>query len=100
MIAEKPQRRLPDAKSFKSLSMKEEDIYDKLKPIFSDVFDDDSITLRPDLTANEVAEWDSLSHIRMVLSVQKAFNVKFSAGEIGKLKNVGELVDLILSRAH
>ena len=74
-------------------------IYDGLTPIFQDVFDDDSLVLRPDLTADDVAEWDSLSHIRMVLSVQKKFNVKFSAGEIGKLKNVGELADLIAAKS-
>lgn len=76
-----------------------EDIYEKLTPIFHDVFGDDSIVLRPDLTANDVAEWDSLSHIRMVLTVQKAFKVKFSAAEIGKLKNVQELVDLVRAKS-
>jgi acyl carrier protein len=78
--------------------MENTEIYEKLTPIFRDVFDDESLVLRPDLTADEVDEWDSLSHIRMVLAVQKSFNIKFSAGEIGKLKNVGELVDLINSR--
>jgi acyl carrier protein len=80
--------------------METKDIYDKLTPILRDVFDDDTIVLRPDLTADDVSEWDSLSHIRMVLTVQKAFNVKFSAGEIGKLKNVGELVDLISEKSR
>jgi acyl carrier protein len=75
--------------------METTEIYARLTPIFQDVFNDDSIVLRPDLTAEDVDEWDSLSHIRMVLSVQKAFSVKFSAGEIGKLKNVEGLVDLI-----
>jgi acyl carrier protein len=78
--------------------MENTEIYEKLTPIFRDVFDDESLVLRPDLTADHVDEWDSLSHIRMVLAVQKSFNIKFSAGEIGKLKNVGELVDLINSR--
>jgi acyl carrier protein len=78
--------------------MENTEIYEKLTPIFRDVFDDESLVLRPDLTADQVDEWDSLSHIRMVLAVQKSFNIKFSAGEIGKLKNVGELVDLINSR--
>ena len=78
--------------------MENTEIYEKLTPIFRDVFDDESLVLRPDLTADEVDEWDSLSHIRMVLAVQKSFNIKFSAGEIGKIKNVGELVDLINSR--
>jgi acyl carrier protein len=79
--------------------MDKKDIYEKLTPIFHDVFNDDSIVLRPDLKADDVDDWDSLSHIRMMLTVQKTFGVKFSAGEIGKLKNVAELVDLIGSKS-
>ena len=79
--------------------METPEIYQKLNGIFRDVFDDDSIAVRADLTAEDVEEWDSLSHIRLVLTVERAFNVKFSASEIGKLKNVGEFVDLIRSKA-
>jgi acyl carrier protein len=76
------------------------EIYQGLTPVFHSVFGDDSIVLRPDLTANDVAGWDSLTHIRLVLTVQKAFKVKFSASEIGKLKNVQELVDLIRAKSN
>jgi acyl carrier protein len=79
--------------------MQSAEIYQRLTRIFHDVFDDDSIVVRPDLTADDVEEWDSLSHIRLVLTVEKNFNVKFSASEIAKLKNVGEFVDLIRSKA-
>jgi acyl carrier protein len=51
--------------------------------------------LRPEMTADDVSDWDSLSHIRLVLAVSKAFNVKFTAAEVSRLKNVGELADLI-----
>ena len=74
-------------------------IYDKLTTIFHDVFGDDSIVLRPDLAADQVDDWDSLSHVRMVLTVEKTFRIKFSAAEISKLKNVGELTDLISAKA-
>jgi acyl carrier protein len=80
--------------------MQSTQIYEKLTDIFQNVFDDDSIVVRPDLTAADVDEWDSLSHIRLVLTVEKAFGVKFSASEIGKLKNVGEFVDLIRAKAR
>jgi acyl carrier protein len=79
--------------------MDQSEIYQKLVGIFQNVFDDDSIRVRPELTADDVDEWDSLSHIRLVLTVEKAFGVKFSASEIGKLKNVGEFVDLIRAKA-
>jgi acyl carrier protein len=78
--------------------METAEIYQKLTGIFRKVFDDDAIVVRPDLTADDVDEWDSLSHIRLVLTVEKAFNIKFSASEIGKLKNVGEFADLIKSK--
>jgi acyl carrier protein len=75
--------------------MEDESIYPKLTAIFRDVFDDDAIIIRPDLTAAQVDGWDSLTHIRLMLTVEKAFNTKFSAAQIGKLKNVGELAELI-----
>jgi acyl carrier protein len=78
--------------------MEEGQIYQRLSGIFGDVFDDDSVALNAETTADDVDGWDSLSHIRLVLTVEKAFNVKFSAAEVGKLKNVGELVGLIRSK--
>ena len=74
-------------------------IYDRLKSVFREVFDNDSIVVAPDLTADDVDEWDSLSHIRLILTVERTFGVKFSASQVGKLKNVGDLVALIQSKA-
>jgi acyl carrier protein len=78
--------------------MEEGQVYQQLNAIFVDVFDDDTVALKAETTADDVDGWDSLSHIRLVLSVEKAFNVKFSAAEVGKLKNVGELVGLIRAK--
>lgn len=66
-----------------------------LTQIFHDVFDDDSIVLRPDLTASDVDGWDSLAHVRLLLTVERKFGIKFNAIEAGKLKNAGELMELI-----
>jgi acyl carrier protein len=66
-----------------------------LTGVFRDVFDDESITLTRAMTADDIDEWDSMSHIRLVLSVEKAFGVKFTSAEIGALKNVGDFIDLI-----
>jgi acyl carrier protein len=73
-------------------------IYAKLTEIFRDVLENDEIVLAPHLTANDVAGWDSLSHIRLVLAVQRVFHVSFTASQVGRLKNVGELADLIQSK--
>lgn len=78
--------------------MEEAQIYDKLTGVFRDVFDEEDLVLEPGTTANEVDGWDSLAHIRLVLAVSKAFGVKFSASEIGGLKNVGEFVDVIKTK--
>ncbi len=72
----------------------EDPILTRLTPIFREVFDDDALLLRPEMTASDVDGWDSLAHIRLILSVQKAFGIKFSAVEMSRLKNVGDLVAL------
>lgn len=75
--------------------MDEPQIYQRLTEIFQDVFDEDSIEVTPKLSADDVDGWDSLTHIRLILSIEKVFKVKFSTSEIGKLENVGNLVALI-----
>jgi acyl carrier protein len=77
--------------------MQSSEIYQQLGGIFADVFDDE-IELKPEMTADDVDGWDSLTHIRLIISVEKAFKIKFSTAEVGKLKNVGEFVDLITSK--
>lgn len=71
------------------------EIYQKLTTIFRDVFDEDNLSVTPQTTADDVDGWDSLTHVRLVLAVSKAFGVRFSAAEIGSLKNVGEFATLI-----
>jgi len=78
--------------------MDETQIYAELAKIFENVFDDESISVTPELSAKDVDGWDSLTHIRLILSVEKAFKVKFTTSEIGNLKNVGGLVALIKER--
>jgi acyl carrier protein len=76
----------------------EAQIYERLTQIFLDIFDDDLISVTPELSAKDVDGWDSLTHIRLMLTVERAFKIKFSTSEIGNLKNVGELVTLIKAR--
>jgi acyl carrier protein len=79
--------------------MNEPQIYARLGKIFEDVFDEDSIRLTPELSAKDIDGWDSLTHIRLILTVEREFKIKFSTSEIGKLQNVGDLVALIEARA-
>ena len=80
--------------------MNEDDIYARLASVFRDVFDDDELAITPELTADDVPEWDSMSHVRLMLSVERAFDTRFAAAEIANLKNVGELVSLIQRHVH
>jgi acyl carrier protein len=82
------------------LRMDESQIYARLAQIFDEVFDDDSIEVAPELSAKDVDGWDSLTHIRLILTIEKAFKIKFSTSEIGKLRNVGDLVTLIGAKAE
>ena len=75
------------------------EIYSRLTPIFQDILDNDDIIATPELTADDVPEWDSLTHVRLVLAVQKAFSVKFSAADVSNLKNVGDLANLIEAKS-
>jgi acyl carrier protein len=77
-----------------------EQIEHSLTQIFRDVFDDDNIALRPDLSAKDVDAWDSLTHIRLILTVEREFHIRFTVTEVGELKNVGELVALIRAKAY
>ena len=67
----------------------------KLTTVFRDVFDDDALEVHSAMTADDVDGWDSLTHVRLMLSVERAFATQFTASEIGRLKSVGDLIDLI-----
>mgnify|MGYP000353541066 CR=1 FL=1 len=72
---------------------------DLLQPIFQEVFDDDDLTISSSTAAADVDGWDSLAHIRLVVAIERAFDLRFSASEISELKNVGEMCELIISKS-
>lgn len=78
--------------------MTEADIYQKLTGIFRDIFLDDTIVARPEMTAAEVDRWDSLSHIDMMMMVESAFDVRIPTRVITGMKNVSELVAYLMSK--
>jgi acyl carrier protein len=79
--------------------MSTDEINRRLSEILRDVFDDDTLEARPDLTADQVDGWDSFAHIRLITTVERSFGVKFAASQISALKNVGDLSNLIASKA-
>lgn len=71
------------------------DIYERLTPVFQDVFDNDDIVLSPTLTAGQVEGWDSLGHVRLVVAIERALGITLSTAEITGLANVGQLAQVI-----
>ena len=74
------------------------DTLQRLVPIFQDVLDDDGLAIDATTTAQDVDGWDSLAHIRLVVSIEKAFSLRFSAAEISELQNVGDMAALIVKK--
>lgn len=75
--------------------MKRNEIHAKVTDIFRDVFDDDTIEITDNTTANDIEDWDSLTHITLISEVETAFNFKFSMKDVLNMKNVGEMLDLL-----
>lgn len=78
--------------------MERAEIFSQIQTIFEDILDDEVITLGETTTADDVEGWDSLTHIQLVVAVEKHFKVKFKSKEILSWKNVGEMVDCIASK--
>ena len=71
------------------------DVRDKLNGIFREVFKDDTIQIKPEMTANDVEGWDSFSHITLITAIEIRFNIKLSLKEVMSFKNVGDLMRYI-----
>lgn len=63
-----------------------------LNQIFCMVFDDDTLRVSPDMTANDVDGWDSLSHVNLITTIEAKFNIRFTHKELLKQRNVGDLL--------
>lgn len=76
--------------------MDRKELFEKLTDVFRDVFDDETITVSDETTADDIEEWDSLTHITLLASVEDEFDIRFDMKTVQKLKNVGEMADLIM----
>ncbi|MGP0073343.1 MAG: acyl carrier protein [Bryobacteraceae bacterium] len=65
---------------------------------FRNVFGEPDLAIWDDMTAEDVEQWDSLTHINLIVALEREFRVKFTTGEVSKLKNVGDLVSLIQAK--
>lgn len=75
--------------------MDKTEIISKLQDVFRDVLDNENINLFYETSADDIEEWDSLSHIQLIVSIEKAFSVKFSSRELLSWDTVGDMIDCI-----
>ncbi len=73
--------------------MNTEEIYNQLTNIFREELDNDQIEISPETTAEDIEEWDSLSHIQLIVAIEKFFKIRFTSSEIQSWDNVGEMVN-------
>ncbi len=69
--------------------------FEQLNSVFCRVFDDNDIKISSETTANDIDGWDSLSHVNLVVAIEKHFGIKFKSSEIMKWKNVGQMHESI-----
>ena len=74
------------------------DIMEELQKIFRDIFDDEELVLTEKTSADDIEDWDSLAQIRLVVAIEKHFNVKFAMEEVEVLQDVGGMADLVRSK--
>ncbi|MFC5322227.1 acyl carrier protein [Bradyrhizobium sp. HKCCYLRH2060] len=71
------------------------EIYERLNKVFIETFGDETIKITPEMTADDLDEWDSVTHISLVLAVEEEFGQRLNAAEIGNLENVAAMVALL-----
>lgn len=80
--------------------MNEMEVYDKLTAIFRDIFDDDTIEINNETSAVDIEDWDSLEHINLISAIEKKFKMRFNMKQVSTMKNVGEMVSIIINETN
>jgi acyl carrier protein len=75
-----------------------DEVRGRLQEVFREVFDDDTIAINDETISGDIDEWDSLMHITLVVATESEFGLRLNAAEVGKLANVGSLIDILVER--
>lgn len=78
--------------------MNNNEILEKVQEIFRDILDNDEIELTYETSANDVEDWDSLTHIQLIVAIEKSLKIKFTSKEILSWNNVGEMIECIQTK--
>ena len=77
--------------------MTRNEVFSGVQDIFRDIFDVDDLVISNTTNSDEIEDWDSLNHINLVSAIEKEFKIKFALGELMMLKDVGAMVDLMMT---
>lgn len=80
--------------------MTREEVFERLNKVFREVFDDDEIVVTDTTTADDIEDWDSFEHINLIVAVEDEFSFKIPMGKTVTMKNVGEMVDIIMEMGN
>jgi acyl carrier protein len=78
--------------------MTHDEIHKRLTAVFRDTFDDPSLEIADPTTADDISDWDSITHITLITAVEEEFKVSFSTKDVKSLANVGDFIRLIAGR--
>lgn len=78
--------------------MEKTTLIEKLTSIFRSTFNNENIIITDEMTANDVDGWDSLSHMLLITEIENSFSIKFKLKDLNKMKNVGDMIEVILSK--
>ncbi|MFM2100427.1 MAG: hypothetical protein RLZZ366_1966 [Pseudomonadota bacterium] len=78
--------------------MERSEIFSRVNDVMRDIFDEDDLVATEEMSADDVADWDSTNHVRLIVAVEEEFGIRFESDEITAPETVGELVDLIASK--
>lgn len=71
-----------------------------LTPIFEDLFDEDNLVITEETTADDIEDWDSLTHIHLIVLIENHYKIKFTSSEIGEFNQVGDIIKAITAKAE
>ena len=80
--------------------MSKDEIKIKVVQILKEVFNNEELEIKEETTSDDICEWDSLTHIQIIVTIEKVFNIKFKMQELINQKNVGDFVDAIYKKIN